>query len=127
VRQHMTNRLHLLIDEHDFEIELNDSDTANALWLAAPFDSTTNAWGDEIYFEVPVRNRLENGRKVLKAGEVAYWPEGRALCVFYGPTPISSGKDPEAISPVSPVGHLLGDPRSFDAVGDRRRVMVRPG
>ncbi len=121
----MGNRILLMIDEHDFWVDLNDSDTANAIWLAAPFDSTTNAWGDEIYFEVPVKNKLENGKKVLEAGEVAYWPEGQALCVFFGPTPISKGKQPEAISEVSPVGKLVGDPRAFEVVGDRRKVMVR--
>jgi hypothetical protein len=86
-----------------------------------------HAWGDEIYFEVPVKSKLENGRKVLKAGDVAYWPNGQALCVFYGPTPISSGPDPEAISEVSPVGRLVGDPRRFEAVGDRMKVVVRQG
>jgi len=121
----MVKRILLMIDEHDFWVELNDSDTANAIWLAVPFESTTNAWGDEIYFEVPVKNRLENGKKVLEAGDVAFWPEGSALCVFFGPTPISKGKAPEAISEVTPVGRLVGDPRAFEAVGDRRKVMVR--
>jgi hypothetical protein len=121
----MGNRILFLIDELDFVVELNDSDTANAIWLAAPFVSTTNAWGDEIYFEVPVHTALEHGRKVLEAGEVAFWPEGRAVCVFYGPTPISTGTEPEAISEVSPIGRLVGDPRAFEVVGDRRKIMVR--
>ena len=121
----MASRLSLLISMNDFLIELNESDTANALWLAAPFEGYTNAWGDEIYFEIPVKVQLENGRKVLKAGDVAYWPDGHALCVFYGPTPISAGKDPEAISEVSPVGRLVGDPRRFEVVGDRMKVVVR--
>jgi hypothetical protein len=121
----MANRILLMIDAYDFWVELNDSDTANAIWLAAPFESTTNAWGDEIYFEVPVKNRLENGKKVLEAGEVAYWPDGHALCVFFGPTPISAGEAPEAISEVTPVGRLAGDPRAFEVVGDRRKVVVR--
>ena len=123
----MANQLLLLIGNNDFVIELNDSDTANAIWLAAPFEAYTNAWGDEIYFEVPVKCGLENGRKVLKAGEVAYWPDGKALCIFYGPTPVSRGSDPEAISDVSPVGRLAGDPRRFEAVGARMKVMVRRG
>jgi len=121
----MGKRILLMIDRYDLWVELNDSDTANAIWLATPFDSTTNAWGDEIYFEVPVRNKLENGKKVLQAGDVAYWPEGQALCVFFGPTPISKGDAPEAISEVSPVGRLVGDPKAFMAIGDRRTVMVR--
>jgi len=121
----MSNRILLMIGEHDFEIELNDTDTARAIWLAAPFESRTNAWGDEIYFEVPVAERLENGRRTLEPGEVAYWPEGRALCVFYGPTPISKDGRPVAISDVTPIGRLVGDPRRFEAVGDRLKVMVR--
>ena len=121
----MTKRILLMIGEHDFEVELNDTDAANAIWLAAPFEARTNAWGEEIYFEVPADARLENGRKVLEPGEVAYWPQGRAMCVFYGPTPLSKDGRPEAISDVTPMGRLIGDPRSFEAVGDRMKVTVR--
>jgi hypothetical protein len=121
----MGNRILLLIGRSDLVVELNGSDTANAIWLAAPFESYTNAWGEEIYFEIPVDVKLEHGRKVLEAGEVAYWPEGRALCIFFGPTPISKGKDPEAISEVTPVGRLVGDPSRFEATGDRQKVLVR--
>jgi len=111
---------------HVFEIELNDSDTAEAIWLAAPFESYTNVWGDEIYFEIPVSMELESGRSVLKVGEVAYWPSGRALCLFYGPTPVSDGEEPVAISDVSPVGRVRGDPAELAKVGDRRHVVVEP-
>lgn len=121
----MARRILLLIGDLDFEVELNDSDTANAIWLALPFEARTNAWGEEIYFEIPVDVKLENGRKVLEPGEVAYWPTGRALCIFYGPTPVSKDGKPEAISEVSPVGRLVGDPRRFEAVGDRMKVVVR--
>lgn len=121
----MTKRILLMIGPHDFEVELNDSDTANAIWLAAPFESRTNAWGDEIYFEIPVQEGLENGRRIMEPGEVAYWPEGNALCVFYGPTPVSKDGRPEAISDVTPIGRLVGDPRAFEAVGDRLKVTVR--
>ncbi len=121
----MGNRILLLIGQYDFEVDLNDSDTANAIWLAAPFEAYTNAWGEEIYFEIPVNTKLENGRKVLEPGEVAYWPSGKALCIFFGPTPISKGAEAEAISDVSPVGRLVGDPRRFEAVGDRLKVLVR--
>jgi hypothetical protein len=121
----MVKRILMLIGDRDFEVELNDSDTANAIWLAAPFEAYTNAWGEEVYFEVPVHARLENGRKVLEEGDVAFWPEGSALCVFYGATPVSKGKAPEAISEVSPIGKLVGDPRRFEAVGDRMKVLVK--
>jgi hypothetical protein len=121
----MGKRLLLMISMHDFEVELNDSDTANAIWLAAPFEAYTNVWGDEIYFEIPVKVKLENGRRILQPGAVAYWPEGQALCIFFGPTPISKGDDAEAISDVSPVGTLVGEPRAFEVVGDRMKVTVK--
>jgi hypothetical protein len=120
----MGNRILLLIGKSDLVVELNGSDTANAIWLAAPFEGYTNAWGEEIYFEIPVDVKLENGRRVLEPGEVAYWPDGKALCIFFGPTPISKGNNPEAISDVTPVGRLVGDPRRFEAV-DRLKVLVR--
>jgi len=121
----MSNRIVLIIGEHDFEIELNDTDTAFAILMAAPFEARTNAWGEEIYFEVPVDERLENGKNILEVGEVGYWPTGKALCIFYGPTPLSKDGRPEAISAVTPVGRLIGDPRRFEAVGDRMKVLVR--
>lgn len=122
----MNKRILLMIGENDFEIDLNDTDAANAIWLAAPFEARTNAWGEEIYFEVPVDDAmLENGRTVLDAGEVAFWPTGRAMCIFYGPTPLSKDGKPEAISEVTPIGRLIGDPRRFEAVGDRMKVLVR--
>lgn len=122
----MNKRILLMIGENDFEIDLNDTDAANAIWLAAPFEARTNAWGEEIYFEVPVDDAmLENGRTVLEAGEVAFWPTGRAMCIFYGPTPLSKDGNPEAISEVTPIGRLIGDPRRFEAVGDRMKVLVR--
>ena len=48
-------------------------------------------------------------REVMEIGEVAYWPPGRALCVFFGPTPASAGAEPRAASPVNPVGALSGE------------------
>ncbi|NLI73200.1 MAG: hypothetical protein GX369_00290 [Euryarchaeota archaeon] len=121
----MTKHISLIIGDSDYIIELNDTDAANAIWLSAPFEARTNAWGGEIYFEIPVDAELENGKKVLEPGEVAYWPQGRAMCVFYGPTPISKNGKPEAISEVTPIGRLVGDPYRFESVGDRMKVLIR--
>jgi hypothetical protein len=107
-----------------FEIELNDSDTANAIWLALPLEAYINVWGDEIYFEIPVETGLENGRSLMEVGEVAYWPSGKAFCLFFGPTPASKDGTPTAISDVSPVGRVLGDPTHLREVGDRSKVIL---
>lgn len=116
--------LRMRVRGHVFDIDLNDSDTAEAIWLATPFEGYTNVWGDEIYFEIPVKVELENGRSVMEVGEVAYWPTGRALCLFYGPTPVSEGREPRAISDVSPVGRVRGDPKELAKIGDRRHVVI---
>lgn len=110
-----------------FEIELNDSDTANAIWLALPFEAYVNVWGEEIYFEIPVKMPIENGRTRMKVGEVAFWPNGNALCFFFGPTPVSADGTPTAVSDVSLVGMVLGDAEELKKVGDRTRVSLVKG
>jgi len=107
-----------------FEIELNDSDTANAIWLALPLEAYVNVWGEEIYFEIPVSMGIENGKTMMEVGEAAYWPSGKAFCLFFGPTPASVDGVPTAISDVSPVGMIIGDTRELTKVGDRTRVVL---
>lgn len=118
-------RLIMQTREQKFEIELNNSDTANAIWLAAPFEGYANVWGEEIYFEIPVDMEVENGKQIMDVGEVAYWPQGNAFCLFFGPTPASEGKEPVAVSDVSPVGKVVGDPGRLRDVGDRTKIEVK--
>lgn len=105
-------------------IELNDSVTADLIWLALPLEAYVNVWGEEIYFEIPVKMQLENARKVMQVGEVAYWPDGSALCLFFGPTPVSSGPDPVAYSPVTPVGRVVKEVEGLKEIGDRTKVSL---
>ena len=110
--------------EMDFEIELNESETADAIYLSRPIEEYINVWGDEIYFEIPLEMKLENGRKVMEVGDVAYWPQGKAFCLFFGPTPVSKGEKPEAYSPVTPLGRVMNDVAALKALGDRTRVRL---
>ena len=110
--------------ERDFSIELNDSATADAIYLALPIEEYINVWGEEIYFEIPVEMKLENGRREMEVGEVAYWPQGKAFCLFFGPTPVSKGAKPEAYSPVTPLGKVLNDVDALKGLGDRTRVRL---
>ena len=110
--------------ERDFSIELNESATADAIYLALPIEEYINVWGEEIYFEIPVEMKLENGRKEMEVGEVAYWPQGKAFCLFFGPTPVSKGAKPEAYSPVTPLGKVLNDVDALKGLGDRTKVRL---
>ncbi len=118
------NRIIMKAPEMDFTIELNDSATADAIYLALPIEEYINVWGDEIYFEIPVEMKLEHGRKVMEVGDVAYWPQGKAFCLFFGPTPVSKGPKPEAYSPVTPLGRVVNDVEALKGLGDRTRVRL---
>jgi uncharacterized protein len=117
-------RIVLKTPEKDFLIDLNESATADAVYLALPLEAYVNVWGEEIYFEIPVHLKLENGKKVMEVGEVAYWPQGDAFCVFFGPTPVSKGSKPEAYSPVSPIGLVFADAESLKELGDRTLIRL---
>ena len=90
--------------------ELNDSSTAKQIIGAMPFEGHAQIWGDEIYFDIPVSAELEpDARANVELGAVAYWPTGTALCLFFGPTPVSDGDQPRAASPVNVVGEITDD------------------
>jgi diacylglycerol kinase (ATP) len=90
--------------------ELNDSATADLIWDALPIDGPAQTWGDEIYFEIPVvTSQASDARQDVEVGTLAYWPVGHALCIFFGPTPVSTGDLPRAYSPVNVVGKVVGD------------------
>ena len=99
--------------------------TAEALMKALPFEARAEFWGKEIYFEVPFRVGLEKAKDIVNYGDVAYWPEGPALCLFFGPT--LSSPNPNVIKPYSPVnvvGKILGEPKVLERVGEGEKIRV---
>ncbi len=105
--------------------ELNESETARRIWELLPLEGRANTWGDEVYFEIPLQAALEaDARAEVEVGELGYWPTGRALCIFFGPTPASRGSEPRAYSPVNVVGRVLGDATLFRAVPDGATVRI---
>jgi hypothetical protein len=98
--------------------------TLKAVLNALPIESTANRWGDEVYFETPVKTGLENAVQDVEVGDVAYWPPGRAICVFFGPTPVSKGDKPRAYSPVNVFAKITGNAKIFAKVKDGERIML---
>jgi len=103
---------------------LHSNRTARAIWNALPVDGTANRWGDEIYFEVGVDLAEDDGREVVEVGDVAYWPPGNAVCIFWGPTPASQGNEPRAASGVNVFGHIARGAKEFAAVKAGTRVRL---
>ena len=98
------------------EGRLDESKTATAIWDALPLTARASTWGDEIYFDIGVTAEPEKPRDVVDPGALAYWPPGRAFCVFFGPTPASERNECRAASGVNVVGRVVGDPAVFKKV-----------
>jgi len=101
--------------------------TAQAIIAALPIKGRANRWGDEIYFSIGVRVPRENAKQDVDRGDLGYWPPGEAFCVFFGPTPASTGDKPRAASPVNVFGRVTGDPGVFRKVMDGEEVTISRG
>ena len=76
-------------------------DTREAIEGALPLEGDAARWGDELYFRTNVDLSAENAKAEVPVGTLAYWPQGNAVCLFWGPTPASVGDEPRAASPVN--------------------------
>ena len=109
----MKNQIKALFPDIDREIsiELDDSrspKTVQAILDNLPVEINITKWGDELYTErTQISANEENAKREVDYLDVAYWPEGNALCLFYGPTPISSDGQILAYSPVNIVGRII--------------------
>lgn len=104
---------------------IEDTPTAQALGKVLPLASTAHTWGEEVYFDTGVSVPIEDGaRQVVEPGTVAFWTDGDALALPYGPTPISRGDECRLASPCNLLGRIDGDPRLLATVrpGDPVRV-----
>ncbi len=102
-----------------------DSPTADAIWNAIPLEGTVNLWGDEIYFTIPVSLGLDrHARESVDKGDLGYWPDGPAFCIFFGPTPISSAGVIKPASAVNVFGRVMGNPGVFKQVPSRASIRV---
>ena len=107
------------------DAELNDSDTANQIYDLLPVEGRASVWGEEIYFDIPLQLAAEaDARSEVEVGDLGYWPAGPAFCIFFGPTPMSTGDQPRAYSPVNVFGRVIGDAKQLVAVPDGAPVRV---
>jgi hypothetical protein len=107
--------------------ELGDTPCARAIVATLPITCQVNTWGDEFYFEIPVRDELDDtGTSQVDVGTIGYWPPGNALAIFFGRTPMSTSDRPVPASAVNIVGSLE-NARDLLKVKSERQIEIRPG
>ena len=121
----MGKKIRIIAGAIEAEAELNDTGTAQAIWETLPIKSRVNLWGDEIYFSIPLSLNLEAGQGVVNMGELGYWPDGNAFCIFFGPTPVSQGNEIRPASPVTVFGKVIGDPTTFKKIAEGTKITIR--
>ena len=97
-------------------LELDDTNspkTVNEFVKKLPFTVDLNVWGEEIYTsESPIAQSEENAQSPVQLNDVAYWPTGKAICLFYGSTPIGKPGEITPASPVNIIGKIISPDKS---------------
>ena len=106
----MSTPIKIFIGKTALRAELFDLPCAKQISSLLPIEAIPNEWGDEFYFEIPVKMPLdETATTKVKIGDIGYWPPGNALAIFFGPTPMSTSDDPFPASAVNIVGRVIDD------------------
>ena len=107
------------------EATLADTACAEMIWNVLPLSIKINTWGDEIYFSIPIHHELDaTARDIVEVGDLGYWPDGPAFCIFYGHTPISTDKEIRPASAVNIIGKVIGDPTSLRTVPPGSKITI---
>lgn len=103
-------KIKIQVGDEEFAATLDEQsapETVRKILDALPIETTASTWGEEIYFSIPVDAALENGVETVRVGDLGYWPDGSAFCIFFGKTPVTASLDEiKPASAVTPIGRI---------------------
>jgi hypothetical protein len=122
----MGKKIKITIEGKEIVASLNESVTSGKFYELLPLTITMQRWGDEYYGDCGLSiNTEKDARADMEIGELAIWPSGSALCIFFGPTPASTSDKPRAISPVNPIGRIEGEVAFLKGLGGSIKAEVQ--
>ena|SRR5688572_5628813 len=123
----MSISIRLTVDGHALEGTLYSTVSAAQLIRRLPLELELTRWGNAYLgrLQRPLGPWLESeARTLLQVGELAWWPERNALCIFFGSTPASEADEPRTTSPVNPLGMITGDLSALGSAAPTVRASV---
>ena len=112
---------------YTLNIKLRSTNTANAIKNILPFKSIVKTWGDEIYFEIPIKKNLDlesDAKDVINLGEVAYWIDGKSIAIGYGKTPISQNNEIRLAAKTNIWGDAVLDVKELGKIRDGDEIII---
>ncbi|HUJ69162.1 MAG TPA: cyclophilin-like fold protein [Syntrophorhabdales bacterium] len=121
----MAAKIRIVVENVKLEAELFDTLCAQGIAGLLPIEAGPNVWGDEFYFEIALEHGLDQTATTdVEVGDIGFWPPGRALAIFFGPTPMSSGSKPVPASAVNLVGRITHDAALLRGVKGAARLRI---
>ena len=118
------SRIRIRTRSGEWTAVLDGSDMSNEIWLSLPFSADINMLGSQIYFVMPLDSKTKGDTRIFEKGDIAYWPEADALCIFFGPTPLSTDERPVAAYPMKKIGRIINECSDMEMSGDRTRITL---
>ncbi|MDD4203260.1 MAG: cyclophilin-like fold protein [Candidatus Omnitrophica bacterium] len=121
---------HILITGENYSLEfpviLSNNSSASIIKKSLPMTGKINKWSEGIYFSTNITIPRSNDRSSdIVVGDVAYWPENKAICIFYDTRPTAENEGSKAESSVIKIGHTSAKPELLKkiAIGDKIEIL----
>ena len=119
--------INLKFKSYNVVIKLRSTPTANIIKSILPCKSIVKTWGEEIYFQIPLKKDLsldDTAKDVIDLGEIAYWTEGKCIAIGYGKTPISQNNEIRLAAKTNIWGDAVLNVKKLKNIKDGDEVII---